>query len=151
MIKYKFDDSVEVEEMFNLMDVMCTVEGEKFPAKNVFHTSLRCKAKESRSLKNSVSVTARNDEGQMIGFLKLVTDHSYMFYILDVMVDPSYRGQGIARRLVEAVVGYGKAEGFIKIFLTALPGKEGLYKSLGFSESMSPVLTMRGEDHVDGN
>jgi hypothetical protein len=36
--------------------------------------------------------------------------------------------------------------GFIKIFLTAIPGTERFYHRFGFKPSMSPVMVLRGED-----
>lgn len=150
MFKIKFDDkTVTAEEMFELLSDMKKVQGERFPAENVFHCSLRSKDKEKISLQNSISVTARNSDGKLVGFLKLLTDHSYMFYILDVMVHPDYRNNSIAREMIDLTVDYGKKNGFIKIFLTALPGKEKYYESFGFKEGMSPVLTIRGEEYAE--
>ena len=34
----------------------------------------------------------------------------------------------------------------MKIFLTALPGLEPFYQKFGFRATLSPVLTLRGED-----
>jgi hypothetical protein len=36
----------------------------------------------------------------------------------------------------------------MKIFLTALPGLEDFYRQFGFRETMSPVMTLRGEDEA---
>jgi ribosomal protein S18 acetylase RimI-like enzyme len=142
------DRKVTVDEIFSLLDEMETSTNERFPAHKVFHRSLRTRELEQRSIENSISITARNESGKLVGFLKLVTDHSYMFYILDVMVAPNSRGNGVARHMIDEAIQYGKSQGFIKIFLTALPGKESYYESFGFSEGMSPVLTIRGEDYV---
>lgn len=142
------DNSVTYEEIFGLLDEMDKFKGDRFPARNVFHRDLRNKDLEQKSLDNTISITARNEHGELVGFLKLLTDHSYMFYILDVMVDPKYRNRGIGRKLVNEAIKYGKENGFIKIFLTSLPDKEEYYKSFGFKEGLSPVLSLRGEDYV---
>ena len=61
------------------------------------------------------------------------------------MVHPQWQGRGIGRRLVGEAVRECRARGYMKIFLTSLPGLEDFYRPFGFRESMSPVLTMRGE------
>jgi GNAT superfamily N-acetyltransferase len=147
-IHYAYDDKVSVDELFGLLDKMMAFDGDRFPARNVFHVALRDKEKEDVSLKNTVAVTARGADGNLLGYLRILTDRAYMFYILDVMVDPESRGLGIGGKLVEVAVNECKKRGFIKIFLTAIPGSEAFYKKYGFKEGMSPVLTMRGEDYV---
>ncbi len=147
-IHYTYKDRVSVEELFGLLDKMVVFRGDRFPARNVFHVALRNREKERVSLENTISVTARGEEGNLVGYLRILTDYVYMFYILDVMVDPSSRGSGIGVNLIETAVKECKAEGFIKIFLTAIPGSEDFYRRFGFRESMSPVLTIRGEDYV---
>ncbi len=149
-IKYQYDDRVEVKELVELMKEMGKSTTDKFPPANVFHYSLRNKEKEKTSLKNTVSITARDQDrkNKLVGYLRLLTDHAYMFYILDVMVDPDYRKLGIGKKMLEITVEQCKKQGFIKIFLTAIPGSEPFYEKFGFKESMSPVLTIRGEDYV---
>ena len=144
---YKYEDVVEVGELFGLLERMMTFEGDRFPAKNVFHVELRSREKEAISLANCISVTARGADGELVGYLRVITDGAYIYYVLDVMVDPEFRGQGIGKALVELAVEKCKQDGCIKLFLTALPGAEGFYAKFGFKEGMSPVLTMRGEDY----
>jgi predicted N-acetyltransferase YhbS len=145
---YKYDDKVGVEELFKLLYKMMAFGGDRFPARNVFHFDLRNAEKEAESLKNTVSVTARDEQGILVGYLRVLTDRVYIFYILDVMVNPVCRKQGIGAKLVELAVDHGKKNGFIKMFLTAIPGAEDFYRQFGFKEGMSPVLTMRGEDYI---
>jgi predicted N-acetyltransferase YhbS len=146
-ITYKYNDTVTVEELFGLLDQMIAFDGDRFPARNVFHTALRNDESEAISLKNSISMTARNADGLLVGYLRLLTDHVYIYYILDVMVAPSWRKRGIGEKLVGIAVEKSKSSGFMKIFLTAIPGSENFYQKFGFKASMSPVLTIRGEDY----
>lgn len=131
------------------MDRMDRVEGERFPAKNVFHYSLRNRKREEISLANTISVTARGEDGKLFGYLRILTDHAYMHYILDVMVDPECRGLGVGSQLTSIALEECKKKGFIKIFLTAIPGKEDFYGRFGFKPTMSPVMTVRGEDYPE--
>lgn len=55
-------------------------------------------------------------------------------YMQDVYVDPAYRGQGIARKLVKAVALQGKKEGWARMYWLAESTNEaaqGLYKDIG--------------------
>jgi GNAT superfamily N-acetyltransferase len=148
-VSYSFNDRVTVGELFDLLEKMMKFEGDRFPARNVFHFDLRDPSKEQESLENTISVTARCLNGNLVGYLRILTDNAYIYYILDVMVEPENRGRNIGRRLVEMAVEKAKLNGFIKIFLTAMPGTESFYREFGFNEGMSPVLTIRGEDYVN--
>ena len=149
-IIFKYSDTVSSDELFELMKEMEKSTTDRFPPKNVFHYALRNEEKEKVSLKNTIAITGRDSEknNKLVGYLRLLTDKAYMFYILDVMVDPDYRKQGIGKKLIGLTVKHSKEEGFIKIFLTAIPGSEPFYEKFGFREGMSPVLTIRGEDYV---
>ena len=146
-IQYTFDSEVGGDEVFSLLDRMDT-QSSRFPASAVFHRSLRSPEKERIALENSINVSARSGQ-ELVGFLRIVTDGSYIFYIVDVMVDPDYQSRGIGTKLVLNSLEEMKKRGFMKIFLTAIPGSEPFYESLGFNPSMSPVLTIRGEDYME--
>jgi len=145
-ITYCFGDQVSADELFRLLHQMVAFQGDRIPAKNVFHIPLRSHRKERTSLDHTVSVTAREADGTLVGYLRVLTDHAYIFYILDVMVAPDSRNRGIGMRLMQTAVDRCKADGFIKIFLTSIPGTEGFYRQFGFKEGISTVLTIRGED-----
>ena len=146
---YCYGDRVSVAELFDLLGQMEACDGDRFPARKVFHVALRNNEKERMSLDHTVAVTARQADGTLIGYLRILTDHAYIFYILDVMVAPEWRKHGIGKRLMQMAVDQCKARGFIKIFLTSIPGTEPFYEQFGFKEGMSPVLTLRGEDYGD--
>jgi GNAT superfamily N-acetyltransferase len=147
-IAYCYGDQVSPDELFHLLDRMAAYTGDRIPARNVFHVPLRTPEKERTSLTHTISVTARKSDGTLVGYLRILTDHAYIFYILDVMVAPDWRKRGVGKRLMQMAVERCKADGFIKIFLTAIPGTEGFYRPFGFKEGMSPVLTIRGEEHL---
>ncbi|MCK5823954.1 MAG: GNAT family N-acetyltransferase [Ichthyobacteriaceae bacterium] len=149
-ITYKFNDEVNTDELFNLMEKMKKSTSDKFPPENVFHYSLRTVEKEKISLENTVAITARNPlkNNELIGYARLLTDNVYMYYILDVMVNPDYRKLGVGKGLLDLTTKKSIEGGFMKMFLTAIPGSEPFYAKFGFKEGMSPVLTMRGEDYV---
>ena len=144
---FRFDDrDVTVAELEALLDAMDDAPM-RFPAAAVFHRSLRSEAREATSLRHTLSVTLRH-RGTLIGFLRVVTDHAYFYYLCDVMVHPAWQNQGLGSRLVESAVHECRRRGYMKIFLTALPGLEAFYQRFGFRATLSPVLTLRGEDEA---
>jgi len=145
-MKITFDDRVGVEEMQSLMEAMKDGAG-PFPAKAIFHYSLRSEKKETLALQYGVNVSARDEEGNLVGYLRVISDRSYIHYIVDVMVRPDCQGERVGSKLVSHTLDELKKEGFIKVLLTAIPGKEEFYKRMGFKETMSPVLALRGEDY----
>lgn len=146
-IIYSFDDSVSLDELKSLMQKMTEDDSGTFPAEAIFHYAIRSDVKEGKALNYGINVTARSEEGQLIGYLRIVSDRAYIHYIVDVMVLPEHQGVRIGSELVNCALEALKESGFIKIILTAIPGKEDFYKRMGFKETMSPVLALQGEDY----
>jgi GNAT superfamily N-acetyltransferase len=144
---FRFDDrEVTVDELESLLDAMNSAPM-AFPAAAVFHRSLRTAEREASSLRHTISATLR-DGTTLIGFLRIVTDHAYFYYLCDVMIHPAWQHRGLGSRLVESAVQECRRRGYMKIFLTSLPGLEDFYRRFGFRATMSPVLTLRGEDET---
>lgn len=85
---------------------------------------------------NTIYVAVKSD-GSIVGMLLVVTVHQFAgikCWIEDVVVSQDHRGQGIARRLVEAAISeVPESTRFIN--LTSNPRREAahhLYTSLGF-------------------
>ncbi len=53
-------------------------------------------------------------------------------YILNIYTEPAYRGQGLARRIMETILAWCRAEGLGTVSLHASPMGRSLYESLGF-------------------
>ena len=56
-------------------------------------------------------------------------------YIWGVYVEPPYRGQGIAKKLVSLAIAHLKAIGCMSAILHASPSGKPVYTSLGFSDA----------------
>lgn len=55
-----------------------------------------------------------------------------MPYIMSMFTEPEFRGQGVAGRLVEEMVGWATRQGYHRIFLHASPMGRPVYERLGF-------------------
>ena len=55
-------------------------------------------------VENAYMVLCVRDEGKAVGVVRLLWDGGYVAFLSDVLVSPPYQGQGIGRKLVEAVI-----------------------------------------------
>ena len=93
---------------------------------------------------------AETDQGQVVagggvviadwpGHPRLTRPHRA--WILNMYTEPTFRGQGIARRLMETMVAWCRREGFVAVSLHASDEGRALYESMGFQ----PTNEMRLE------
>ncbi|MGA2101493.1 MAG: GNAT family N-acetyltransferase [Candidatus Sulfotelmatobacter sp.] len=63
--------------------------------------------------------------------------------ILNVYTDLDFRRRGIARRIMQSIIGWCKQEGFARVTLHASDDGRRLYESLGFKPSNEMRLNLR--------
>ena len=66
-----------------------------------------------------------------VGFARVITDYATLGYICDLIVFEEFRGRGISRQLIEAILDHpllASAEGF----MLATQDAHGLYEKYGF-------------------
>lgn len=89
MIGYKKNDTISFEEIFPLYEAVGWTNYTSNP------TMLR------NALENSLFlISARDEEGKLIGFLRAVGDGYSIVYIQDIIVLPEYQRQGIGTQLL---------------------------------------------------
>ena len=82
------------------------------------------------AIENSISFGAFDEEDNLVGFARVVSDFVSIWYLCDVIVDEGHRGQGIGKMLVSAVVG---DERFSRVpALLKIKDAHGLYRKYGF-------------------
>jgi GNAT superfamily N-acetyltransferase len=88
-----------------------------------------------RSLQHSVNVGAYDDDGGLVGFLRLVTDRATFAWVCDVYVDPAARGRGVGKLLMaeadRLLTSYG-----VRRAMLATADAHGLYAQHGFTPLM---------------
>ncbi len=84
-----------------------------------------------RSIANSLCFGAF-DDGVQIGFTRVITDRATFAYIADVFVLPSYRGRGISKRIMQAVMTHPELQGLRRWHLSTRDA-HGLYAQFGFA------------------
>ncbi len=83
----------------------------------------------------SVSLTARNGKGLLVGVLFGLTDYAYWLYITDLGVDRAYVRQGIGRRLMQAAHQLAGGEKDIAVYLVANENAVPFYEKCGMKKA----------------
>jgi len=92
------------------------------------------------SVGNSLNFGLFHDNKQ-IGFARIISDYSTIAYLGDIYVLENYRGQGLSKKIMEAVMGHPNLQGLRRwILLTSTA--EWLYEKYGFTKLPKPELYM---------
>ena len=94
----------------------------------------------ARAVANSLCFSAWLD-GAQVGFARVVTDRATFAYLADVFVLPERRGQGIAKRLMEAVMAHPDLQS-LRRFALATSDAHALYAAYGFTPLARPERFM---------
>ncbi len=86
---------------------------------------------------------AERGTGRLVAFARALTDRVYKALILDVIVDPAWRGSGLGRRLMEAVVNHPQLREVRHLELYCKPELLPLYRKWGFTEELGDLCFMR--------
>lgn len=85
-------------------------------------------------------------EGQtqtLVGFARVLSDRTYRATIWDVMVASAYRGRGLGRRLLEAIVNHPELREVESMQLGCLADMVDFYSQFGFTDTTGSTVTMR--------
>jgi GNAT superfamily N-acetyltransferase len=89
-----------------------------------------------RSLKNSLCFGLFR-ESQQIGFARVVTDRATFAWLGDVFVIDAFRGQGLGKWMVRALLGHPDLQGLRRILLGTRDA-HNLYARFGFTPLADP-------------
>jgi ribosomal protein S18 acetylase RimI-like enzyme len=94
-----------------------------------------------KAVRNSLCFgVLENASGALVGFARVVTDHTTYAYLCDVYVLEAHRGRGLAKRLMEAVMAHPDLRN-LRRFQLATRDAHGLYERFGFER--------RGDRHME--
>jgi GNAT superfamily N-acetyltransferase len=83
---------------------------------------------------SSFVVTARTDEGGLVGLARAISDDATICYLQDILVRPTFQGTGIGRALVEHVSARYQHVRQTVLVTDNEPGQRAFYEALGFTE-----------------
>ena len=79
--------------------------------------------------------------GRQVAFARVVSDRTVFAYLMDVFVIPEYRGRGISKALMRAVLDHPDLQN-LRVFLLATRDAHGLYTQFGFRPLEEPSRWM---------
>lgn len=88
-------------------------------------------------LERGLSHVGAYDGDKLIGFVNVAWDGGQHGFILDTCVDPAYRRQGIASRLVARAVEVAEAKGLDWLHVDFEPQHESFYRACGFGPTLA--------------
>jgi ribosomal protein S18 acetylase RimI-like enzyme len=130
MVSYRDDERLEFEEYVDFLKR--TDLGSQYPKHN-FEVRIR-----QVLIKVDICVTARNENGVLVGICFGLTDFAYFLFLTDLGVDRTYVKQGIGSKMLQMTVE--KAGGEDDITVTTISNN----KALGFYASCG----MKNEDDL---
>lgn len=97
-----------------------------------------------RSWANSLCLGVYAADGAQVGCGRIVTDYALRAHLADVFVHPDWRGRGLGKALVAAMLGHPELSTVERWTLTTADA-QGLYEGFGFgvAERDPTWLTLR--------
>ncbi|MHA6297450.1 GNAT family N-acetyltransferase [Devosia sp. CAU 1758] len=93
----------------------------------------------ARSLAHVVAM----DDERLVGFVNVAWDGGVHAFILDTSVDPDYRRQGIATRLVRCATALARDRGAEWLHVDFESHLEDLYRQCGFKPTAAGLIRLR--------
>ncbi len=94
-----------------------------------------------KALKNSLCFAVISNTGDQVGFARMITDKATFAYLADVFILEEHRGQGLSKRLMQAILTHPDLQGLRRIVL-ATRDAHSLYEQFGFKALANPEIFM---------
>ena len=94
-----------------------------------------------KTIENSICFGVYTTGGRQIGFARIITDYVVFAWLLDVFIDPAFRGHGYGFRLVRHILELESLQGVNGMGLRTQDA-HGLYKKFGFGDIPNPDTWM---------
>jgi ribosomal protein S18 acetylase RimI-like enzyme len=83
---------------------------------------------------------------RQIGYARVLTDYTAFAYLMDVFVLEEHRGRGLARWLMETILGHPELQE-VRAWQLKTRDAHGLYARVGFARPSDPERYMRRAGH----
>lgn len=94
----------------------------------------------SRAIPNSLHFAAFSADGELAGYVRVVTDRATFALLADAFVVEGHRGLGVSGQLIGAVASHAELE-MVPVFASATQAR-GFYVSSGFEFAASPLMQL---------
>ncbi len=93
-----------------------------------------------RSVENSIPFGVYLNSEQ-VGFARVISDRASYAYLADVYVEEPFRGRGLSKSLMRAVMSHPELQG-LRRWILGTRDAHGLYRQFGFTELQVPERWM---------
>jgi nitroimidazol reductase NimA-like FMN-containing flavoprotein (pyridoxamine 5'-phosphate oxidase superfamily)/GNAT superfamily N-acetyltransferase len=101
----------------------------------------------ARSIANSLCFGIYEGARQ-VGFARVISDYATFAYLADVFVVEAFRGRGLSKALMEAIISHPHLQG-LRRWTLGTADAHGLYRKFGFAEPRYPNRQMeRGDPDI---
>ena len=105
-----------------------------------------------RAIANSICVGmfAPDEDGieEQVAFARVISDHATFAYLADVFVLPAHRGQGLARRMIEALHAHDDLQG-LRRWALFTRDMQPVYAKLGWTPYPHPPERLMVREAAD--
>lgn len=95
-----------------------------------------------KAIANSLCFAVYKENGEQVGFARLITDRATFAYLADVFIIESERGLGLSKWLVSVITQHPDLQGLRRMVL-ATRDAHGLYEQFGFKPVENPEILMQ--------
>jgi len=90
-----------------------------------------------------IVIGAVDDEENLVGFVRVLTDYVYKATIYDVIVRPDWRGKQLGRLLMDSVINHPELKDVLHFDLYCLPKMHDFYERWDFKSDVGEITHMR--------
>ena len=94
-----------------------------------------------KSIENSLCFGVFTSENKQVGFARVVTDYAVFAWLLDVFIVEDFRGRGLGKMLMNAIMTREDLQG-LKRWGLGTRDAHGLYEKYGFTALSKPEIIM---------
>ena len=92
---------------------------------------------------SQICIGLTDDTGNLIGFVRVITDYTFKALVFDVIVADAHRGKGLGDHLIKLVLEHPDLARVRHFELYCLPDVGPFYERHGFSTEVGGVRLMR--------
>ena len=94
-----------------------------------------------KSIENSLCFGVFTSENQQVGFARVITDYAVFAWLLDVFILEDFRGKGLGKMLMTAIMTHEDLQG-LKRWGLGTRDAHSLYEKYGFTSLSKPEIMM---------
>lgn len=128
------DYKISTDKSLISVDKVCALLSNSYWAAN------RSKEKNELAIKNSVCYGVYYKQEQ-IGFARVVTDYCTVYWLCDVIIEESFRGKGLGKKLIECITASDEFKD--KLGILGTRDAHGLYEKYGFQKYPERFMSSR--------